>query len=227
VAVFVDDGDSLDAVLRKEVRDFGLLGGGRDGIDFCGHHVFDGFLWVGGDEVFEGDNPEESLVFVEDVGVVDGFHVAELLPQVADGLVDGGIGAKAGEARVHEAACDVFAKGKEGFYFVFGFVVEKIEEILSLALGRFLDEIRGIVGSEEAHVEAAFALGEGEQEDGLSACIESEEEIVHEFARQGFEAIDTLPTAETGPEVQELVGSIEGMSDHRGSLDEGIAAPWR
>jgi hypothetical protein len=156
--------------------------------------------------------------------------VAELLSQVADGLVDGGIGAKASETGIHQAAGDVFAKGEKGFHFAFGFVVEEIEKIVPLAFGRFLNEISGIVGSEKTHVEAALAFGERKEQARLGVGVEGEEEIVHEFARESFETIHTLPAAETGPEVEEFVGGIEGMRDHRGSLREGVTrsvAVWR
>jgi hypothetical protein len=218
----VDNGNGFDAVLREEVGDFGLISVGRDGIDFCGHDVLDRFLGIGGDEILECHDAEQSLVFVKYVGVVNGFDVAELLAEIADGFVDGSIGAQTGETGIHKATGDVFAEGKESFYFLLGFVVEEIEQVLALGFVGFLDEVGGVIGGDEAHIEAAFAFGEGEEKAGLCASVKSEEEVVHLFAREGLKAGEALQRAEAGPKVEQFVGSVEGVGWHRGS---GASAP--
>jgi hypothetical protein len=147
--------------------------------------------------------------------------VAELLAKIADGFVDGGFGAESRETRIHQAAGDVFTKGEESVHFVLGFVVKEIEEVLTLVLGRFLDEVGGIVGSEEAHIEAALPFGERDQEGRLGLGVEGEEEIVHEFAREGFEAVGALAGAEGGPLIEEFVGGVQGMRWHWRHLDCG------
>lgn len=208
----VDDGDGEEVMGGEEFGDGFLvhLFGGLD--DLGAHEVADEAVPIGCEEVAEGGDAEEALVFVEDVAVVDGFEVGGLAAEVTDGFVGSHFGTEAGEAGGHEAAGGVLFIGEEGGDFASGGFVEEAEEVGPAFFGGELDEVGGVVGGELADPEAVDAVGEVLEEVGLLAAVEFEEELFGAFGGEGLEGVEALFRGEAGPLFEE---GFEAEFGHR------------
>ena len=103
------------------------------------------------EQLAEGNHPEQVLLGVEDVDVVDGLElVAGLAAEVADRLVDRHVRPDAGEARAHQAAGVVLGVGHQGAHLAAGGVVEQREELVPTLLRDLLEDVDRVVGGEGA-----------------------------------------------------------------------------
>ena len=151
-------------------------------------------------------HPEQALLGVQDVGVVDCLDLgAGLAAQVADGLVDGHLRAQPGVARVHQAAGLVLGVGQQGLDLEAGRGVEQAEQPGPVVLGRRLDHVGGVVGLEQAHPLAALAGPPEQEELGLVLGGQADERVLGVLAGQEVEAVGPLVEVEERPGVAQLL----------------------
>lgn len=205
--VLVDDRDRPQALLPKEAGNRLLVLVLRDRHELCPHDVADLLLWRGGEELTEGGDPQQALLRIEDVDVVEGLDLRTgLLAEVADRLVDGHVRPDAGVPRVHPAAGPVLGVGEESVDLLPRLVVEEGEERFALRGGCRLHQVRRVVRGQEAHPGPALRGRQGEQELGLVAVREPEEELLSLRPREKAESLQTFRTNEEEPDVAERGG---------------------
>ena len=123
------------------------------------------FLFSRGSEEFpKGNDPDEALLPIEDIDVVDRRDPLAGLPtQVPDRFVDVHIGTQARIAGIHQPPGLVLGIVEQGAYFCTGDLVKQSKESGARFLWHFLYDVCRIVRREEAHPQAAFAFGKGEE----------------------------------------------------------------
>ena len=184
----VHDGDGDEIVIGHDsAHDLLILLIG-DGHNVGTHHLAHPRLGLRAEQLAEGHDSKKVLLLVQYVGVVDRFNVlAPLLPQVADGFVNGHVRTDTRESWIHESAGGVFGVGEKRRHFLPGRFIEKHEEALSEGLRDFLQDVRRVVRRKKAKPRASFTFGEFQDEAGLSARAQREEEVLRDGALQALE----------------------------------------
>jgi hypothetical protein len=125
------------------------------------------------------------------------------------------VGTEAREARAHEAAGVVLGVGEERGDLLAERVVELREEVLALLLGGLLDHVGRVVGRHEPHPRAALGRGRGEDQLGLVARGERQEEILGLGVRQDAQPLEPLLGREHGPRLLQLARRQGPIADLR------------
>ena len=194
-------------MLGKHPRDRLLihLVGDADDVDL--HELGDELLGIGGEHVAERHHAEQALIGIEDVGGVDRLDlVAGLALQVADRLARGHVRAEARIARAHQTAGFVLGVREERGDLLAGRRIEQREQHSPLVLGNLLDHVGDVVGLEQAHPLPALAGAEVQEEGGLIAGVEPDEEVLGVLARQHTQTIGALLEIEQWPGIAQLLG---------------------
>jgi hypothetical protein len=102
--------------------------------------------------------------------------------------------------------------GEERPDFLPGHLVQQLEQPLAFLAGRFLDQVRGIVGWEQTQPQPLLASGQGEQQRCLLTRLQAQEELVRLVARELLELTDPLLDGERGPLLPETNG-VAGIGE--------------
>ena len=169
------------------------------------HDLGDARAHRGGEELAERYHPQQALLAVEHVAVVDRAGLlAHLLAHVADRLVDGHLRAQPDVARVHEPARVVLRVGEERSHLAAGRLVEEPEQRVPLLRRRRLDEIGRVVGREEPHPRPLLAPRHAAHQVRLIARRQPEEEVLRLVARQEEKPVDPIAVRQERPDVADL-----------------------
>ena len=117
-----------------------------------------------------------AAAFIECICVVYGFDVAQLLPQISYRFVNGRIWTESGKPRIHQIAGDILAIGEKRARVLPGHVVQKLQKILPITSGRFLNQIGGIVRRQQAYVQPAHSFRECEHKFRLRLGVQIQKE---------------------------------------------------
>ena len=206
LAVLVDDGDDVEVVLGEEPRDRLLIHLVGDADDVRGHDLGDGHFRIGAEQVAKRHDAEQALRGIEHVRDVDRLDLrAGLAAQIQQRLVGRHLGPQARVARRHQAAGFVLGVLEQREHFLARRIVEQREQRRAIGLAGLLDHVGDVVGLEQAHPLAALARSEVEQQIGLIARRQRDEELLGVLARQDAQAVATFFEIEQRPRVAHLL----------------------
>ena len=114
-------------------------------------------------------------------------------------------GRSARVARVHQAAGVVLGVGEQRRHLACASARRAApSSAVALLGGRLLDHVGGVVGRQEAHPRAALGGAAREEQLGLIARVQAEEEVLGLGVRQEAEALEPLLGGEDRPGVAQL-----------------------
>src|SRR5215831_173554 len=119
-----------------------------------------------------------SVTSTTSVSMTSATTFLGLAAQVADRLVGGHVGAQPGVAGRHQAAGLVLLVGEQRGDLLAGRCVEQREQLVAVALAGLLDHVGSVVGLQQAQPLATLAGPEVEQQGGLVAGRQRDEEVL-------------------------------------------------
>ena len=162
---------------------------------------------IGGEQVAEGDHPEQPLLLVEHVTVVNRFEaLAPLLAKVGDRLVDGHVGAESGETGAHQAAGVVLGVGEQRGHLATRARIEQVEQTRALLPLDLLHHVGGVVRVEQTHPQALLGAGDAEDDRRLGPRRQAEEEVVGLATLEEQERLDPFFAGEHRPDLAKVIG---------------------
>jgi hypothetical protein len=186
----VDYRDGEKAVVAKKPRNRFLIAIFAYGDHRRLHDFAHRGLGRGLEQLPERHNPEQALLLIGDVDVVDGLQVLFCLaPEVQERFVNAQFWPQARIAGRHQAAGVVFSIGEQDRDFLAIYFIQQPKEGDALFRRDLLQKVGGVVGGEQAHPGPALGRRQAEQQLGGIAGGNGREERLRVIAAKSAEPL--------------------------------------
>ena len=168
------------------------------------HEVSDRCSRVGQHEILQGEHPNQAIIAVGRIDVVDGFDLACHLAQVRDSLLGCQIGPDSNEFGGHDAAGRVF-RIRQQLADILGLIrCHQVEQILAALVRQFGQQVGGLIRRHLFQQIGYSLIGHPFHQAGLEVWLDLFQGVGHGLKVERIQKLAALVAAQVADDLCEI-----------------------